>query len=150
MVLKIFGNGQKQQVGNASAENALTLPVGMTRDSQEPQIQLHPFKSDDQRGGLIVKVEPPKEPADPSHLHHVPCDIVLCIDVSSSMSAAALAPATADGQREYTGLTVLDLVKHAARTILETLDERDRLGIVAFSIEAEVSTHRTGFTEALA
>lgn len=66
------------------------------------------------------------------------------------MSAAALAPATADGQREYTGLTVLDLVKHAARTILETLDERDRLGIVAFSIEAEVSTHRTGFTEALA
>ncbi|AEO59156.1 hypothetical protein MYCTH_2307186 [Thermothelomyces thermophilus ATCC 42464] len=76
-----------------------TLPVGLTKESQAPQVQLHPFKSDDERGGLIVKVRPPKEPAN-REPHHVPCDIVLCIDVSSSMNAAAPAPATSDGDQD--------------------------------------------------
>ncbi|KAL2172696.1 hypothetical protein VTG60DRAFT_4142 [Thermothelomyces hinnuleus] len=145
MVTKILGNGHGQHVGNTSAEDEFTLPVGLTKESQTPQVQLHPFKSDDQRGGLIVKVQPPKEPAN-RELHHVPCDIVLCIDVSRSMNAAAPAPATSDGDQEYTGLTVLDLVKHAARTILETLDERDRLGIVTFSTEAQTIQGLTPMT----
>ena len=39
---------------------------------------------------------------------------------------------------ELNGLTVLDLVKHAARTIASTLNDSDRLGIVTFSTEAKV------------
>ncbi|KAI1373110.1 hint-domain-containing protein [Hypoxylon crocopeplum] len=39
---------------------------------------------------------------------------------------------------ENFGLSILDMVKHAARTILSTMDERDRLGIVTFSTEARV------------
>jgi hypothetical protein len=35
---------------------------------------------------------------------------------------------------------VLDLTKHAARTIVSTLNKGDRLGIVTFSDEAEVYT----------
>ncbi|KAL2162319.1 hypothetical protein VTH06DRAFT_7232 [Thermothelomyces fergusii] len=142
MVLTILGNGLKKHA--ASAEGKSALPVGLTKDGQSPQVQLHPFKADDQQG-LIVKVQPPKEPVN-RELHHVPCDIVLCIDVSSSMAAAAPAPATSDGDREDTGLRVLDLVKHAARTILETLDERDRLGLVTFSEEAEIIQDLTPVT----
>lgn len=86
-------------------------------------------------GGLIVKVQPPHNHPNPN-LHHVPCDIVLVIDVSGSMSFDA--PVPGDG-KERTGLSVLDLTKHAALTILETMDERDRLGIVTFGSEAKVS-----------
>jgi Mg-chelatase subunit ChlD len=39
---------------------------------------------------------------------------------------------------ERNGLTILDLVKYAARIALENLDDNDRLGIVIFSNEAEV------------
>lgn len=62
------------------------------------------------------------------------------IDASSSMSAEAPIPTNNLSEKERNGLSVLDLVKHAARTILETLDldENDRLGIVTFSSEAKI------------
>lgn len=78
---------------------------------------------------LLVKVQPPQQPS--VETHHVPCDIVLVIDVSGSMGAAAPVPGEDDS--EATGLSVLDLVKHASLTIIETLDERDRLSIITFA-----------------
>jgi hypothetical protein len=102
-------------------------------DSQTPDLKIFPFDSVE---GLIVKVQPPRDHPDP-HLDHVPCDIVLVIDVSGSMQANAPVPGEAG---EQTGLSVLDLTKHAARTILETLGPQDRLGIVRFASDARVST----------
>jgi hypothetical protein len=109
-------------------------------DSTVPRIgcelSIHPLPTLD---GLIVKIIPPTQPID-GHLHHVPCDIVLVIDVSGSMGALAPAPPTEKGQKaEQTGLTVLDLAKHAANTIIESLDSRDRLAIVKFSTKSKVS-----------
>lgn len=92
---------------------------------------------------LIASVQPPLQPKD---VHHVPCDIVLVIDVSGSMGADAPAPGAADG--ENTGLSVLDVVRHAALTIVETLDERDRLGIVTFASSVEVLQELEVMTEA--
>jgi Mg-chelatase subunit ChlD len=89
-----------------------------------------------ERNGLIISIKPPREPLVP--IEHVACDIVLVIDVSGSMSAEAPAPAANPFEKERNGLTVLDLTKHAARTILETLNENDRLGLVTFSTEAKV------------
>ncbi|KAI1469030.1 hint-domain-containing protein [Daldinia caldariorum] len=92
------------------------------------------------RDGLIVRVQPPKDPVDPQ-LQHIPCDIVLVIDVSGSMQAPAPAKMIGDDGKpssEHFGLSILDMVKHAARTILSTLNEGDRLGIVTFSREARV------------
>jgi hypothetical protein len=100
-------------------------------------VQLYPLSSGDTLDGVIVKVQPPSAPAN-RKLHHVPCDLVLSIDVSGSMDSPAPLPVTPGETQEDTGLSVLDLVKHAARTILETLDAKDRLGIVTFSARTKV------------
>lgn len=102
--------------------------------STEPTVEIHPDLSTD---GLLVRVIPPPQPLS-SSLEHVPCDIVLVIDVSGSMESEAPVPTNPGEQTEHNGLTVLDLTKHAARTILETLNENDRLGIVTFAGDAEV------------
>lgn len=100
-------------------------------------LQVHPVPSftGDGLDGILVKVQPPRAPELKAGRKHMPCDIVLSIDVSASMDAAAPVPAGPDDDQppENTGLTVLDLVKHAALTIVETLDPGDRLGIVTFS-----------------
>ncbi|KAL2127180.1 hypothetical protein VTI74DRAFT_11200 [Chaetomium olivicolor] len=126
-------------------EKTRKLPIRPSKQPPSPTVQIYPFESQD---GLLVKIDPPREPAN-SNLHHVPCDLVLCIDVSGSMGNAAPVPSNPDGQdkdEEY-GLSVLDLVKHAARTILETLDSKDRLGIITFSSKPKVLLPLTPMTE---
>ncbi|KAL1953818.1 hypothetical protein VTO42DRAFT_2145 [Malbranchea cinnamomea] len=68
---------------------------------------------------------------------HVPCDIVLVINIFGSMIAEAPIHTEA-GKKEETSLPVLDLTKHAARTIIETLNKNDRVGVVIFSREARM------------
>ncbi|KAG8928120.1 hypothetical protein FRC02_007356 [Tulasnella sp. 418] len=95
---------------------------------------------------LLISVIPPKEPikpadddaqkATPTDIkdNRPPMDFVLTIDVSVSMDSAAPAP----GESEPTGLTVLDVVKHAAKTIITTMKDKDRVAIVTFSKDAKV------------
>lgn len=111
--------------------------------------------ADEEGPGAIVKFTPPKAPfiassssssGEKQQLGHVPCDIVLVIDVSTSMDAEAPMPrdpsnpedAGTNAPGESTGLSVLDLVKHSCRTILTSMDKRDRLSIVKFSTGANV------------
>lgn len=104
----------------------------------EAKLTLHPTRAQD---GFIVKVQPPAAPPGGLASPHVPCDVVLVVDVSGSMGSDAPAPMLNDAGEpslEDFGLTVLDLVKHAARTSIETMNEGDRVGIVTFSHDAEV------------
>lgn len=87
-----------------------------------------------QKKALLVSLHPPTEP--PVRVPHVPCDITLVIDVSTSMHEAAVVPG--DDSSKDNGLSILDLVKRAALTIVETMNERDRLSIVTFSAAARV------------
>ncbi|TGJ79472.1 hypothetical protein E0Z10_g9297 [Xylaria hypoxylon] len=107
---------------------------------------IHPLESKD---GVLVRVQPPVQPLPPA-TGHVPCDIVLVIDVSISMgdeAPAAVNDEQGNATKEHFGLTVLDLTKHAARTILSTLDKNDRLGIVTFSDGSNVVQELTAMTE---
>ncbi|WQF86703.1 Putative VWA-Hint protein, Vwaint [Colletotrichum destructivum] len=110
-----------------------TTIQGDTLPEDDVALSIHPLPSKD---GLIAKITPPKQPVKP--IVHVPCDIVLVIDVSGSMGCNAPVPANPGEETENYGLSVLDLVKHAARTILETMDDGDRLGIVTFASKAKV------------
>ncbi|KAK1836764.1 ribosomal protein L13e-domain-containing protein [Podospora conica] len=112
------------------------------RAASEPSIEIHPLPS---KEGLIVRVIPPTEPVRET-MKRTPVDIVLVIDVSGSMKGAAPAPHEPGETVEDNGLSVMDLTKHAAKTILETLDENDRLGIVSFSKEAKVVQPLTAMT----
>ena len=114
-----------------------TLPI-RKREKSDPledetedsvSLTLHPLP---EMEGVIVSIHPPKGKS------RTPCDIVLVIDVSGSMATKAPSPQTAEGETEVNGLTVLDLTKHAARAIVETLDDNDRLGIVTFSDEVKI------------
>jgi Ca-activated chloride channel family protein len=68
-----------------------------------------------------------------------PRDLVIAIDVSSSMSDAA----TAAGMRP----TKLELAKIAARRFVENLDARDRVGLLVYTDEATVLTPVAELTE---
>jgi hypothetical protein len=141
VLIKLFGGHGPNEDDGRSTEKSLTLPLAPKKPNPAPLVQILPFTAEDDLDGVIVKVQPPTEPE--TQLHHIPCDLVLSIDVSGSMQAAAPAPSKPGEQddEEDSGLSVLDLVKHAARTIMETLDSSDRLGIVTFSGRSKVSCH---------
>ena len=64
-------------------------------------------------------------------------DIVCAVDVSGSMQMAATYE-DGDGNTQDDGLSMLDIVKHALRTIVATLTPNDRFSIVSFSSSARV------------
>ncbi|KAG9084656.1 hypothetical protein FRC07_013581, partial [Ceratobasidium sp. 392] len=74
-----------------------------------------------------------------------PLDLCLVIDVSGSMDSEAPVPGEQD-KNETTGLSVLDIVKHATRTIIESMDDEDRVAIVTFSDSSEVIAPLTVMT----
>lgn len=75
-----------------------------------------------------------------------PCDIVCVLDVSGSMQLPAAIKATNE-DIEAAGLDRLDLVKHAVKTVVATLQPQDRLALVTYSDQAETKmplTHMDG------
>lgn len=64
-------------------------------------------------------------------------DVCCVIDVSGSMTSHATINGSDNGT-EGSGLTVLDVVKHAVRTIICSLEDQDRLSVVTFACHAKV------------
>lgn len=131
-------------------EDEAGLPIRVNTPNVWPSVEIEVHQTPE-NDGILLSVMPPREPRRDSatgQLKHVPCDIVLTVDVSGSMSLAAPPPATDPDTVEQNGLSVLDLVKHAARTILETLDDTDRLAIVTFSTNAKLVQRLLPMTKA--
>jgi len=83
-------------------------------------------------GLLLISAAPPMDG------DRIPCDICCVIDVSGSMGDEATLKSTT-GDTESHGLSILDVVKHAVRTIVEALGPKDQLSIVTFSDTATVA-----------
>jgi Mg-chelatase subunit ChlD len=64
-----------------------------------------------------------------------PSAFAFIIDVSGSMDSDASTQSTTG---ESDGLSRLDLVKHAVRTVIEVLDSKDMISIITFSDEAKL------------
>lgn len=61
-------------------------------------------------------------------------NVSLCIDISGSTSTNVLNPES----KKYEGVDVIDLLKRGANMIIETMGEKDRLGIVVYSSNSKV------------
>lgn len=75
-----------------------------------------------------------------------PIDICVVIDISGSMSADASIK-NEKGENESYGLTLLDIAKHALKTIVTCLNENDKLGIVVYSTTARILVNMKYMTE---
>eukprot|EP00943_MAST-04B_sp_MAST-4B-sp1_P005209 g5209.t1 len=80
----------------------------------------------------LATIKGPKE-----EQKRAPVDICCVIDVSGSMGNTATIK-NANGNTESNGLTILDVVKHGVKTIMEVLSPEDSLSIVAYSTNARV------------
>lgn len=75
-----------------------------------------------------------------------PMDIVCVIDVSWSMGGSAACQT--DGKTEYEdlGYSLMDLVKHAVKTVIKALRPQDRIAIVLFHSQIIVDYKFTEMT----
>lgn len=69
------------------------------------------------------------------------------IDVSGSMRDE-ITLKDSNGKSEGYGLTILDLVKHSVTTIIENLNDEDRLSLVSFTDKARIETELTHMDKA--
>jgi len=76
-----------------------------------------------------------------------PVDVCCVVDTSGSMGNEALVKAE-DGNTTGHGLTVLDVVRHALKTIIRVLGDGDRLALVSFANEASKIFDLTPMTAA--
>eukprot|EP00928_Gymnodinium_smaydae_P005605 TRINITY_DN11904_c0_g1_i1.p1 TRINITY_DN11904_c0_g1~~TRINITY_DN11904_c0_g1_i1.p1 ORF type:complete len:1021 (-),score=117.12 TRINITY_DN11904_c0_g1_i1:307-2919(-) len=114
------------------------------RDEQRDGVTLvvAPCRDIGQQGGeanVMISVQIPDSTT------RMPRDIVCVIDVSGSMGIAATYETT-DGDKRDDGLSVLDIVKHAVKTVISSLKEGDRLALVSFNHEANTVLNLTDMT----
>lgn len=110
---------------SAPSDRSIPPPYVTVNPSPKPIVAISPDSSTRQ---VLVSVFPPKHPQSPSGQHagsRSAVDICCVIDVSSSMSVEAVirADPTSGADIESSGLSVLDVVKHALRTIITTMRE---------------------------
>ena len=78
---------------------------------------------------VFISIQPPPDTI------RSPCDICCVVDTSGSMAVQAEIQNDAN---EKFGLSQLDLVKHAIKTIVHSLQPQDRLALVSFANNATV------------
>ena len=90
---------------------------------------------------LSITINPPSNPT------KVPSHICLVIDISGSMNSSATVDDGSSGG-ESSGLTVLDVVKHSCKTVVNLLSASDQLSIVTYSTSAKVVSNPMSMTPA--
>ena len=117
-----------------------SAPPAYETSSSSEHVSFGVTLHEDAGKSLLVTITPPHEPiAKEKHPgRRAPLDLCLVIDVSGSMGADAPGLSEDGMSKESTGLNVLDVVKHACRTILSTMQDDDRLSVVTFTNSAEV------------
>ena len=91
--------------------------------------QVRPVSETENECTYLISVDPRES----GNINRHPATICCVVDTSGSMSTDASVQGV-----ESTGLSMLDIVKHALRTIITTLGNRDRLALVSFSSQGKI------------
>jgi Mg-chelatase subunit ChlD len=115
-----------------SATAKTTTTTADAKDDGQNEINLVLRSTSTEEGECIVSASI----VPPNGTTRTPTDIVCVIDVSGSMGINATVQ-NASGGLESNNLSILDIVKHAVKTIIATLQPCDRLGLVSYSTQAK-------------
>lgn len=75
-----------------------------------------------------------------------PSDIVLCIDISGSMGTEAIMKGES-GEKISHGLSILSIVKTAAKSVLYSLNDNDNISIVTYSSTSKTIVENSSCSE---
>ena len=109
------------------------VPAAIPGPAQEVDVKLllTEVASGDGEVDVLIRIKPPLgDEATPS-------DVVCVVDVSGSMGGEAKMKNSAGGEESH-GLSLLDVVKHAVKTVAASLRPCDRLSLVSYSSTARV------------
>jgi len=90
---------------------------------------------------VLVRVQPLSQGS------RTPTHVVCVVDVSGSMNTIAKVQDDSGNTAESDGLTYLDVVKHATRTIIHTLGADDLFSLVSYSSQATVVLEAISMTD---
>jgi hypothetical protein len=103
--------------------NKSSIIEEFTIDNESLKLEIN-IKNTDKIFDILTTIKSPEIDEEDNH------DIILCLDVSGSMTNSA------DRQGiEKTGLNIFDILKHGVKTIINTCNSKHRIGIVTFSVE---------------
>jgi hypothetical protein len=114
------------------------LPVPSDEGLTYPDLQFNVELSRGEGEDVNIRIVPP------AGAKRTPTSLVCVVDTSGSMGSPADNP---DGG-ERTGLSLLDVVKHALKAVIHTLGQEDSFALVSFSTRASVELSFTTMDEA--
>jgi len=120
-------NKTEQTNENKSEKNSNSNPAVDTPIS----VNISGNREDEEESVVMVSVKPPVG------VKRTPVDICCVVDISGSMGTEAKTQ-NSSGSKEGHGLSILDIVKHAVKTIINVMDPADRLSVVSFTTTAKV------------
>lgn len=112
-----------------STNSTTTIPTVATAHQQSYDLKVTASWANN---FALISVQPPEGTG-----VRAPCDICCVVDTSGSMGTEVEIQGVASDKEKF-GLSQLDLVKHALKTIVHSLTQNDRLAIVSFANSATV------------
>ena len=165
--IKVFRTGIADQVEEETKVNRIEKPVPLKKTNSafnevnEFEIKTG-FDEEEFTNKITIAVAPcdeikegSKDPVNvaisiniPDNDCRIPIDVCCVIDISGSMGEDAKFQDPEDETKTITdGLTQLDLVKHAVKTVIGTMTDKDRLSLVAFDTQATLEYPTEFMTE---
>ena len=128
-----FGNISKEKITPKISNYDIKLTDKLTKTNDNQYLMLE-FE--------IVEDSMPKD----LEFGYLSQDIILVIDRSGSMQSAVEAK-DSNGDKLENGMSIQDIVNHAAKTVAKTLDKNSRLAVIAFDNEIVVISELMFMTE---
>jgi len=122
--------GEEDEWGDEDEDENIVNSVQLSLDVSPAEDV--PAGADSTSSNVVVSVKVPEGDA------RVPADVCCVVDISASMGTMATYETETGETKQADGLTILDIVKHAVRTVMHMLKDNDRFSMVAFDHESEL------------